>query len=45
MKRQMTREEICHEEDDFYTYSLGRFDGDEFVGVVQWDCEYGKKLF
>ena len=38
-------EEICHEEDDFYTYSLGHFDGNEFVGVVQWDDEYGEKLF
>ena len=38
-------EEICHEDDDFYTYSLGHFDGEEFVGVVQWDGEYGEKLF
>ena len=38
-------EEICHEEDDFYTYSLGRFDGEEFVGVLEWDSEPGEKLF
>ena len=38
-------EAICHEDDDFYTYSLGHFEGDEFVGVVQWDGEYGEKLF
>ena len=38
-------EAICHEDDDFYTYSLGHFEGDEFVDVVQWDGEYGEKLF
>ena len=38
-------EEICHEEDDFYTYSLGHFDGEEFVGVLQWDGEPDEKLF
>ena len=34
-----------YEDDDFYTYSLGHFEGDEFVSVVQWDGEYGEKLF
>lgn len=38
-------EAICHEDDDFCTYSLGHFEGDEFVGVVQWDCEYGETIF
>ena len=38
-------EEICHEEDDFYTYSLGHFDGEEFVSVLQWDGEYGETIF
>ena len=38
-------EEIYYEEDDFYTYSLGHFDGYEFISVVQWCGEYGEKLF
>ena len=38
-------EAICHEDDDYYTYSLGHFDGDEFVPVLEWDGEYGEKLF
>ena len=38
-------EEVCNEDDDYYTYSLGHFDGDEFVPVLEWDGEYGEKLF
>ena len=38
-------EAICHEDDDFYTYSLGHFDGEEFVGVLEWNGDYGEKLF
>ena len=26
-------------------FILDHFDGDEFVGVIQWDGEYGEKLF
>lgn len=38
-------EAVCNEDDDYYTYSLGHFDGDEFVPVLEWDGEYGEKLF
>lgn len=38
-------EEICHEDDDYCTYSLGHFEGDEFVSVLEWDGEYGEELF
>ena len=36
---------VCHEDDDYYTYSLGHFDGNEFVPVLEWDGEYGENLF
>ena len=38
-------EAVCHEDDDYYTYSLGHFEGKEFVPVLEWDGEYGEKLF
>ena len=38
-------EAVCHEDEDYYTYSLGHFEGDEFVPVLEWDGEYGEKLF
>lgn len=36
---------VCYEDDNYYTYSLGYFDGDEFVPVLEWDGEYGENLF
>ena len=36
---------VCNEDDDYYTYSLGYFDGDEFVPVLEWNGEYGENLF
>ena len=38
-------EAICHEDEDYYLYTLGHFDGNEFVPVLAWDGEYGEKLF
>lgn len=38
-------EAVCREDDEYYTYSLGHFEGDEFVPVLEWDGEYGEKLF
>lgn len=38
-------EAVCHEEDDYYTFTLGHFDNEEFVGVLQWYGEYGEDLF
>ena len=38
-------EEVCHEEEDYYTFTLGHFNNEEFVGVLQWDSEYGEDLF
>lgn len=38
-------EEACHEEEDYYTFTLGHFNNEEFVGVLQWDSEYGEDLF
>ena len=38
-------EEICHEEADFYTYTLGHFEDEEFIGVLQWDGELDEKIF
>ncbi len=38
-------EEVCHEDEDYYTFTLGHFNNEEFVGVLQWDGDYGKNLF
>ena len=38
-------EEVCHEDEDYCTYTLGHFDGEEFVGVLEWSGEYGENLF
>lgn len=38
-------EAICHEDDDFYTYSLGHFDGEEFVSVLEWTGDYDNNIF
>lgn len=38
-------EAVCNEDDDYYTYSLGHFEGKEFVPILEWDGEYGEKLF
>lgn len=38
-------EAVCNEDDDYYTHSLGHFEGKEFVPVLEWDGEYGEKLF
>lgn len=38
-------EEICHEDEDYCSYTLGHFDGDEFVGVLEWTGDWGETLF
>ena len=38
-------EAVCHEDEDYYTYTIGHFDGDRFVGVLEWSGEYGETLF
>ena len=38
-------EAVCHEDEDYYTYSLGHFEDKAFVGVLQWNGDYGEKLF
>lgn len=38
-------EEVCHEEENYYTFTLGYFNNKEFKGVFQWDGDYGKALF
>ena len=38
-------EAFCHEDEDYYTYSLGHFEVGEFIPVLEWDGEYGEKLF
>lgn len=38
-------EEVCHEDEDYCTYTLGHFDGEEFVGIFEWTGEYGESLF
>lgn len=34
-------QEICHEEDNYYEYSLGGFEGEEFIPVFSWTSEFG----
>ena len=38
-------EVVCHEEENYDTFTLGHFNNEEFVGVLQWDGEYGEDLF
>lgn len=38
-------EEVCHEEEDYCTYTLGHFNNEEFESVLQWDGDYDKDLF
>ena len=39
-------QEICHEDEDYYEYSLGYFENDnyggEFMEVFSWNSEYGE---
>lgn len=30
---------VCHEDENCYTYSLGWFDGDKFIDVLNWVTE------
>lgn len=34
-------QEICHEDEGYYEYNLGYFEGKEFVEVFSWTSEYG----
>lgn len=34
-------EEVCHEDDNYYTFALGDFVGKKFVPVIEWDSDYG----
>ena len=38
-------EATYHEDDDYYSYALGHFDGNEFVAILVWDGDYGETLF
>ena len=39
-------QEICHEDEDYYEYSLGHFENDnyggEFMEVFSWTSDYGE---
>lgn len=35
-------EEVCHEDENYFTFALGHFDKDgEFVSVIEWESDYG----
>lgn len=35
-------EEVCHEDEDYFTFALGHFDKDgEFFSVLEWESEFG----
>ena len=38
-------EAVCHEEENYCTFTLGHFNNEEFIGVLQWSSEYGEGLF
>ena len=33
-------EEVCHEDENYYTFALGNFKGKEFIPVVKWDSDF-----
>ena len=37
-------EDVCHEEENYNTFTLGHFNNEEFVGVLQWNSDYGNAL-
>lgn len=37
-------EEVCHEDENYYTFALGHFDQNgEFVSILEWESETGCK--
>lgn len=35
-------EEVCHEDENYFSFALGHFDKTgEFVSVVSWESDYG----
>ena len=36
--------EECHEDKDYYSYTLGHFDGNEFVAVLAWGWRIRRKI-
>lgn len=37
-------EDICNEDENFDTFALGHFEGDEFIRVLEWTGDYGESL-
>lgn len=33
-------QEICHEDENYYEYNLGYFEGKEFVEIFSWTSDY-----
>lgn len=34
--------ETCYEEDDYFEYTLGFFENEDFIGVFSWTTDYGE---
>ncbi len=37
-------EETCYEDEDYCVFTLGHFEGDDFIGVLEWSSDYGEDL-
>ena len=35
-------QEICHEDENYFEYNLGYFEGKDFVEIFSWSSDYGE---